>query len=312
MSNMAVTIGSLVMKNPVGVASGTFGYGSEYEKLIDVHELGALYTKAVTPEQRGGNPVPRIAETPCGMLNSIGLANPGLDYFLNATLPKLRKLRCSVIVNVAGKTLDDYAQVVEQLGEHAGIHGYEINISCPNVSHGGLAFGTDPKIVEQLTKKLRAIEETAAVRRNDKRRPLIIKLSPNVTDITEIARAAESGGADAVSAINTLIGMIIDVTKRKPVLAMKTGGLSGPAIRPVGVAAVYKIKRSVSIPVIGIGGITNTNDALQYLLAGADAIQVGTALFNNPYAAHKIIEGIRQFMEENTISTVAEIKNLLQ
>jgi len=310
--NTEVTIGSLVMKNPVGVASGTFGYGSEYEKLIDVNELGALYTKAVTPEPRGGNPVPRIVETPCGMLNSIGLANPGLDYFISSKLPELHNFSCAVIVNVAGKTEDDYAHVIEQLGNQVGIHGYEINISCPNVSHGGLAFGTDPKIVERLTKRLRIIEETSAFRRNDSRRPLIIKLSPNVTDITEIARAAETGGADAVSAINTLVGMVIDVKKRKPVLAMKTGGLSGPAIRPVVVAAVYKIRRAVSIPVIGLGGIACTDDALQYLLAGADAIQVGTILFNNPHAAHEIIRGINQFMEDNNIKHVADIKNLLQ
>lgn len=310
--NLSVTIGSLTMKNPVGAASGTFGYGSEYEKLIDIHELGALYTKAVTPEPRAGNPVPRLAETPAGMLNSIGLANPGLSYFISTKLPELQRMGCSVIVNVAGKTLEDYVKVVETLELQSGIHGYEINVSCPNVSHGGLAFGTDPAIVENLTKRLHAIIEQGSKLRKDSHRPLIIKLSPNVTDITEIARAAEAGGADAVSAINTLIGMVIDVKKRKPVLAMKTGGLSGPAIRPVGVAAVYKLHRAVAIPVIGIGGITCTDDALQYLLAGADAIQIGTVLFSNSYAAHEILEGIRQYMEINRISSVSEIKNLLE
>lgn len=310
--NLAVTIGSLTMKNPVGAASGTFGYGSEYEKLINVNELGALYTKAVTPEPRAGNPVPRLAETPSGMLNSIGLANPGLSYFISNKLPQLRQMGCSVIVNVAGKTQDDYAKVVETLETQTGIDGYEINISCPNVSHGGLAFGTDPGIVEKLTAQLRTIIEQGTAARGDSRRPLIIKLSPNVTDITEIARAAEAGGADAVSAINTLVGMVIDVKKRRPVLAMKTGGLSGPAIRPVGVAAVYKIRRAVSTPVIGLGGITCTDDALQYLLAGADAIQIGTVLFSNPSAAHEIITGIQHYMEANNINSVAEIKNLLE
>lgn len=309
--NTAVSIGTMTMQNPVGVASGTFGYGSEYETLIDINKLGALYTKAVTPEPRAGNKTPRLAETPAGMLNSIGLANPGLDYFVAKKLAELRLYKCSVIVNIAGKTEDDYRRVLETLEAEDGIDGYEINISCPNVAHGGLAFGTDPATVERLTRELRAAQDEAGRTRKGARRPLIVKLSPNVTDITEIARAAEAGGADAVSAINTLVGMVIDVKKKRPVLAMKTGGLSGPAVRPVGVAAVYRIHRAIKIPVIGIGGITCADDALQYLLAGADAVQVGTALFSAPEAPLEIASGITAFMEANKLERVEDIKNLL-
>lgn len=319
--DMSVRIGDLVMPNPVGVASGTFGYGEEYESLVDIDALGALYTKAVTPEPRAGNPAPRLADTPAGMLNSIGLANPGLDAFIADKLPGLRARRCPVIVNVAGRTEDDYLRVIERLEAEDGIAGYEINVSCPNVAHGGLAFGTDPAQVERLTRRLvdavgarTMAGSTAGQGRpaSQVRRPVIVKLSPNVTDIAVVAKAAEAGGADAVSCINTLVGMVIDTKTRRPVLAMGTGGLSGPAIRPVGVAMVYKASRAVLIPVIGLGGICDADDAIQYLLAGAVAIQVGTAIFSRPEAPLEILAGIRAFMEREGIARVADIRTLLR
>lgn len=318
--DMGIRIGDLVLPNPVGVASGTFGYGEDYESLVDIDSLGALYTKAVTPEPRAGNPAPRLADTPAGMLNSIGLANPGLDAFIADKLPGLRARRCPVIVNVAGKTEDDYLRVVERLEGEDGIAGYEINVSCPNVAHGGLAFGTDPAQVERLTRRLADAVVTRAAAgadagqgmpNNRVRRPVIVKLSPNVTDITLVARAAEAGGADAVSCINTLVGMVIDTKARRPVLAMGTGGLSGPAVRPVGVAMVYKASRAVSIPVIGLGGISDADDAIQYLLAGAVAVQVGTAIFSRPEAPLEILAGIRAYMERGGIERVELLRTLL-
>ncbi len=304
--DMSVKIGDLVMPNPVGVASGTFGYGSEYETLVDIDSIGALYTKAVTPEARAGNAAPRIVETPAGMLNSIGLANPGLQEFIERKLPGLRARKCPVIVNVAGRTEDDYARVVELLEEEEGIAGYEINISCPNVAHGGLAFGTDCAQVERLATRMSRLVSGRAFRR-----PIIVKLSPNVTDIASIAKAAEAGGADAVSCINTLVGMVIDVKRKKPVLAMMSGGLSGPAIRPVGVACVYKVSRAVKIPVIGLGGIMDSGDALQYLLAGASAIQVGTAIFRRPETPLEVLAGINAFMEREGLASPSQIRLLL-
>lgn len=324
---LSVEIGDLVLPNPVGVASGTFGYGSEYESLMDVDALGALYTKAVTPEPRPGNNVPRIVETPSGMLNSIGLANPGLEAFVREKLPELRGRRCPVIVNVAGAYEDDYVRVVERLEAEDGIAGYEINVSCPNVSHGGLAFGTDPGLVERLTERLRALLRTRRIREgvadsdakhgteahdgSTLRRPLIVKLSPNVTDITEIARAAEAGGADGVSCINTLVGMAVDVERRKPRLARCTGGLSGPAIRPVGVACVFRVSRVLGIPVIGIGGILEARDALEYLLAGARAVQVGTGIFRNPDTSSRVLAGIRDWMVRNRVARISDIPKML-
>ena len=301
-ADLRVRLGPLELPNPVGVASGTFGYGAEYEELVDVDSLGALYTKAVTPEPRPGNAAPRIVETPAGMLNSIGLANPGLEAFLRDKLPELRKRRCAVLVNVAGATEEDYVRVVEGVEAAGGADGYEINVSCPNVKKGGMAFGTDPRLVEAVTAALRART----------RRPLVVKLSPNVSDIGEAARAAEAGGADAVSAVNTLVGMVIDVRRRRPVLAMRTGGLSGPAIRPVGVAMVYKASRAVRIPVIGLGGIMTAEDALQYLLAGAAAVQVGTGSFVEPRTALRVLEGLRAWMTESRIARVSDIPALLE
>lgn len=310
-SDLSVTIGSLVMPNPVGVASGSFGYGQEYEPLVEIDRLGALYTKAVTLEPRKGNPPPRLVETPQGLINSIGLANPGLDAFVREKLPFLKKKSCAIIVNIAGSTEDEYLRVVEGLenvvgrpmkGAKSGIDGYEINVSCPNVKHGGMSFGTDPVLVERLTASLRRTTQ----------RPLIVKLSPNVTDIAGIAAAAEQGGADAVSCINTLVGMAIDTERCRPLIAMGTGGLSGPAIRPVGVACTWKVARAVKIPVIGLGGIASTGDALQYFLAGASAIQVGTAIFADPRAPLQILEGIEAWMKRKNVARIKDIAALLE
>ena len=325
--DLSVRIGPLVLPNPVGTASGTFGYGSEYEELMDVDALGAIYTKAVTPEPRPGNPVPRIVETPSGMLNSIGLANPGIEAFLRDKLPELRKRSCAVIVNVAGSSEADYLEVIERIEEAAGpweprtagaapsipgnavgdiirsgVDGYEINVSCPNVAHGGLSFGTDPSQVECLT---------AALRRAT-RRALVVKLTPNVADIGAIAKAAEAGGADAVSCINTIVGMVIDVRRKRPFLARGTGGLSGPAVRPVGVACTFKASRAVSIPVIGLGGIMCAEDALQYLLAGAVAVQVGTGTFVDPRIPLDTLRGIKAWMEAEGVARVADIRTRLE
>lgn len=304
--DLSVKIGNLTLPNPVGLASGTFGYGLEYESLVDVDSLGALYTKAVTPEPRAGNRPPRIVETPAGMINSIGLANPGIKAFISEKLPALRARRCPVIVNVAGSTEEDYLAVVSEIEAAAGasgngVDGYEINVSCPNVRHGGMSFGTDPGQVERLTRLLRPLTS----------RPLIVKLSPNVTDIASIARAAEAGGADAVSCINTLVGMVIDTKRRRSAIAMGTGGLSGPAVRPVGVACTYRVSRAVRIPVIGLGGIMCADDAIQYLLAGARAIQIGTGTFVDPGIASRVLAGIEEWMRSNSVSEVAAIRTLL-
>jgi len=299
---LSVKIGNKKMPNPVGVASGTFGYGSEYETLIDLSQVGAIFTKAVTLQPRAGNDIPRIVETPSGMLNSIGLANVGVERFLREKVPYLSTLPCAVIANVAGSTETEYLKVLERLESAENLWGYEINISCPNVKHGGLAFGTDPVQVEQLTRNLRT--QTT--------KPLIIKLTPNVTDISVVARAAEQGGADAISCMNTLVGMVIDVTKKRPVLPNKTGGLSGPAIRPVGVALTYRIKRAISLPVIGIGGIMNADDALQYFLAGASAVQIGTANFVDPQTAKKVLNGIIEYCSNEGYQSVNAMHHTIE
>lgn len=300
--DISVRIGTHTMANPVGVASGTFGYGSEYEQLIDIDSIGALYTKAVTWDPRPGNDIPRIVETTAGLLNSIGLANVGRLRFVSEKYPSLSKRRCSVIVNVAGDSDDDYIRTIAYLEEHAPLAGYELNVSCPNVKTGGLAIGTSAKLVERVTARAR---ETT-------KRPIIVKLTPNVTDATEVARAAEHGGADAVSSMNTLLGMAIDIHSLTTVLPGGTGGLSGPAVLPVGVALAYRVARAVSIPVIGIGGIDGPDAALQYLLAGASAIQIGTANFVDPTVTQRTIEGIRGFMEKHKLERLDQIRELLQ
>jgi dihydroorotate dehydrogenase (NAD+) catalytic subunit len=300
--DLSVQIGNSSMTNPVGVASGTFGYGGEYEGLVDFSDIGAIYTKAVTLEPRGGNAPPRLVETPSGILNSIGLANVGVEKFISDKMPYLRTLPCAVVVNVAGAAEEEYLRVIERLESvDTGVWGYEVNVSCPNVNHGGLAFGTDPVQVERLTSSLRRLTK----------KPLIIKLTPNVTDIASIAKAAEAGGADAVSLINTLVGMVIDVKAKKTVLGAKTGGLSGPAVRPVGVALTYKASRAVSIPIIGMGGITCADDALQYIMAGASAVQIGTANFVNPKTAGFVLSGIKEYCVNNGVSSLEEISGII-
>ena len=301
--NFSVKIKDKILKNPVGVASGTFGYGDEFADLCDLENIGAIYTKAITKEPRAGNKTPRIVETPSGMLNAIGLANVGVDKFIEEKLVWLREnlKNPAIIPNIAGTTEEEYCEIVEKLDEADGIWGYEINLSCPNVKLGAMQFGTNPYMVENVTQKLRAITE----------KPLIIKLSPNVSDICDIAAAAEIGGADAVSCINTLVGMVIDTKKCRPFLANKTGGLSGPAIRPIGVRAVYQVSRRVKIPVIGMGGITNADDAIQYFLAGAAAIQIGTQNFVEPGIAGEILSGIEEWTQNRGVNSIAEIPALL-
>ena len=294
--NMEVTIAGVTFKNPVMEASGTFGSGMEYSEFVDLNQLGAVVTKGVANVPWPGNPTPRIAETWGGMLNAIGLQNPGIDVFVKRDIPFLKQFDTRIIVNVCGKTTEDYLEVVERLGDEP-VDMLEINISCPNVKEGGIAFGQNPKAVEAIT---RAVKEKA-------RQPVIMKLSPNVTDITVMAKAAEAGGADAISLINTLTGMKIDVERRRFALANRTGGLSGPAIKPVAVRMVYQAARAVKLPIIGMGGIQNGADALEFILAGASAVAVGTANFHNPRATLDTVEGIRDYMERHGIEDVKEL-----
>lgn len=294
--NTSVTLAGVTLKNPVMTASGTFGSGAEYSEFVDLNRLGAVVTKGVANVPWPGNPTPRIAETRSGMLNAIGLQNPGIDVFCKRDIPFLKQFDTKIIVNVCGKTTEDYLEVVERLGDEP-VDMLEINISCPNVKEGGIAFGQDPKAVEAIT---RAVKEKA-------KQPVIMKLSPNVTDITVMARAAEAGGADVLSLINTLTGMKIDIHKRAFALANKTGGLSGPAIKPVAVRMVYQAANAVSIPIIGMGGIQTAEDAIEFLLAGASAVSVGTANFHNPYATVEIEKGIRQYMSRYGIEDVNEL-----
>ena len=301
MANLQINIAGVSFKNPVIAASGTYGFGREYDEAYDISRLGGISCKGTTLEKRDGNPPPRIAETPAGMLNSVGLQNPGVDYFLQRDLPFLQKKDLVVIANIAGSCERDYCEMAERLNDSA-VQMIEMNISCPNVKSGGVAFGTSCKSVESIT---------AAVRRHCKK-PLIVKLSPNVTDIGEIAVAAESAGADAVSLINTITGMRIDIHTRRPVLRNNTGGLSGPAVFPVAVRMVNQVYNRVKIPVIGMGGISTWEDAVEMLLAGASALQVGAAMFRDPYAPLKIIDGLQAFMEQNGISSVSELTGGVQ
>ncbi len=297
MTKTSVTIAGVEFKNRVLVASGTYGYGDDCLDLANVNLLGGLITKSLSLKPRDGNPPPRIVETASGMLNSIGLANIGVARFLSEKLPFLRTLDTAVIANIAASSIDEYCQVLDILETEEGIDGYEINVSCPNVKEGGLSFGTNPALVEEITRRLRA--------RTSKM--LMIKLTPNVTHISEFGRAAEAAGADAVSVINTLIGMAIDIRKRKPLLATVTGGLSGPAIKPVALAKVYETSRAVKIPVVGIGGIMNAQDAIEFLMAGASAVEVGTANYIDPAAGIKIAAGIEAFCKEHSIADAGEL-----
>jgi dihydroorotate dehydrogenase (NAD+) catalytic subunit len=294
---LQISLGPLKLKNPVLAASGTFGYGEEYARLISLRKLGAIVTKGLSLEPRQGNPPPRLAETPAGMLNAIGLENVGLKAFLSEKLPRLRKLGCPVFVNIFGNTIEDYAEMARRLGDVEGISGLEINISCPNLKAGGSLFAADPKSVFQVTAKIR--QATASF--------MMVKLSPNVADIAKIAQAAEEGGADAISLINTLVGLAIDVRTRTPILGNITGGLSGPAIKPVGLAMVWKVAQAVKVPIVGLGGIATAEDALEYLIAGATAVQVGCAHFFDPRAPLKIIEGISKYLKAHGLNGISSL-----
>lgn len=301
MIDLSFKIGKIKFQNPLLVASGTFGYGEEYAQLIDLNRLGGVITKSITLTPREGNPPPRTCETPSGMLNAIGLANVGVSRFIKEKLPFLRSLDTKIIVNVAGSTLEEYVKVVKRLNRVKGIHMLEINISCPNVKQGGMQFGAAEDSAYQVVK---AIRENTSYR-------LMVKLSPNVNDITKIALAVQEAGCDAISLINTLVGMAIDSDTKKPLLCNITGGLSGPAIKPVALAMVWKVAQKVKVPVVGIGGIMNTKDALEFFLAGASMIQIGTANFVDPRTSVKIIDGLKDYCEENKIKKIKEITGKL-
>lgn len=294
--NMSVTIAGVQWKNPVTVASGTFGSGAEYSEFVDLNKLGAVTTKGVANVPWSGNPTPRVAEVYGGMLNAVGLQNPGIELFCQRDIPFLKQYDTKIVVNVCGHSTEEYVEVVKRLASEP-VDMLEINISCPNVKEGGIAFGTDPKAVEAITREMK---KYAA-------QPVIMKLSPNVTDITEMAKAAEAGGADALSLINTITGMKIDINKRKFVLANKTGGMSGPAIHPVAVRMVYQTANVVNIPIIGMGGITNAADAIEMILAGATAVSVGTANFCNPHVTEEIIDGIEAYMDKYSVKDIKEL-----
>lgn len=294
--NLAVNFAGVSMKNPVTTASGTFGSGAEYGEYVDLNRLGAVTTKGVANVPWPGNPTPRVCETYGGMLNAIGLQNPGIDVFIERDIPYLKQYDTNIIVNVCGKTPDEYIDVVRRLAEE-DVALLEINISCPNVKAGGIAFGKDPKQVEKITAQIKAVAK----------QPVIMKLSPNVTDITEMAKAAEAGGADAISLINTLTGMKIDINRRTFALANKTGGMSGPAVKPVAVRMVYQAAHAVNIPVLGMGGIRTAEDALEFIMAGATMVAVGTANFNEPATTVQVIEGIEQFMQQNGVKDINEL-----
>lgn len=297
MTDLQVTIGKIKFDNPVLVASGTFGYGDECSELVDLNRLGGIVTKSLSLKPRDGNPPPRIAETASGMLNSIGLANIGVQKFIDEKLPFLRTLRTRIVVNIAAGSIDEYCAIVHTLDEQEGIDGYEINVSCPNVREGGLSFGTDSRMTAEITRRLRATTG----------RTLIIKLTPNVTRIAEFARAVAAEGADAVSLINTVIGMAINVHTRKPKLSTTTGGLSGPAIKPIAVAKVFEVSQAVSLPVIGIGGILTAEDALEFILAGATAVQVGTANFIDPATGVRIIDDLQTYCAAHKIQAIRQL-----
>ena len=295
--NTQTTIAGVTFKNPVMTASGTFGSGMEYEEFVDLNRLGAVVTKGVANVPWPGNPTPRVAEVYGGMLNAIGLQNPGIDVFMERDIPFLKKYDTKIIVNVCGKTVEDYVDVVERLGDEPAVSMLEINVSCPNVKEGAIAFGQKADALYNITSELK----------KHAKQPIIMKLSPNVTDITEMAKAAEAAGADALSLINTLTGMKIDINRRRFALANQTGGMSGPAVKPVAVRMVYQVAHAVKLPVLGMGGIRTAEDALEFIMAGASMVAVGTANFNNPTATVDVIEGIEQFMKEHHIEDIHEL-----
>ena len=297
MTDLSVQIGNITLKNPILTASGTFGYGTEVYNNIDVSKLGGIVTKSITLNPREGNPPPRIVETPSGMLNSIGLANIGVDKYIKEKIPLYSKFDTSIIMNIAGSSINEYVEIVKRVESvSSDIVAYEVNISCPNVKKGGMEFGVNCDLTKELTEKLRALTE----------RLLIIKLSPNVTDISAIAISAESAGADAVSAINTVVGMSIDIHTRKSNISTKYSGLSGPAIRPIGIASVHKLFQAVQIPIIGIGGITNSTETLEYMIAGASAVQVGTANYRHPEISITIIDDLISYAEQYNFNSLTE------
>ncbi len=296
MLNMEVNIGGLRLKNPMMTASGTYGFGKEYGEFYDLSKLGAVVAKGLTLKPREGNKAPRIAETPAGILNSVGLQNPGVEMFLEQELPFLRKYDTAVIANIAGNTVDEYCEMAERLGKQ--VDAIELNISCPNVKEGGVAFGTKCESVYNITKSVKSYCKV----------PLIVKLSPNVTDIKEIALAAEEAGADSISLINTLLGMAIDINTRKPIMANVVGGLSGPAVKPVAVRMVWQVAQAVKIPVIGMGGISSWQDAVEFILAGATAVAIGTYNFVNPFAPIEILQGLEQYMGKNGFNSLEDFR----
>jgi len=302
MADVSVTIGPLKLKNPVLVASGTFGYGNDVPDLSDVNVIGGIVTKSLSMKPRDGNPPERIVETAGGMLNSIGLANIGVHDFIDNKLPALRKYDTAIVANIAASSVDEYCDVLTLLEAQEGIHGYEINVSCPNVKEGGLSFGTDPVKTAEITRRLRKLTKKC----------LLIKLTPNVTHVSEFARAVAGEGADGVSLINTVVGMAIDLWKRTPRLSTTTGGLSGPAIKPIALAKVYEVSQAVKIPIVGIGGIMNTEDSVEFLLAGASAIQVGTANFIDPSASMKIAKGLEEYCDSQKIPKVTDLVGALK
>ena len=302
MVQLNTKIGSLELKNPVMTASGTFGYGTEYADFMDISRLGAIIVKGTTLAPRQGNPYPRMAETPSGMLNAVGLQNKGVDYFVDHIYPEVQKIGTAIIVNVSGSCIDDYVQCASIINTLDDIPAIELNISCPNVKQGGMAFGVNPESAAQVVSAVRkAYDKT-----------LIVKLSPNVTDITEIARAVEGAGADSVSLINTMLGMAIDAEKRRPILSTITGGMSGPAVKPVALRMVWQTAKAVKIPIIGLGGICSATDAIEFLLAGASAIQIGTANFIDPSISEKVVDGIADYLQRHGFNSVQEIIGALQ
>ena len=301
MTDLSINIAGLRFKNPVTTASGTFGNGEEFLDFIDIGQLGGVFVKAVTGKNRDGNAYPRMVETPSGMLNSVGLQNKGVDHFCREIYPRIRNFKTHMIVNVSGSTIDEYVEVAARINELEAIPAIELNISCPNVKLGGMAFGTVPTMASEVTAAVRKVY----------RKVLMVKLSPNVTSITDVAKAVVDGGADAITLINTLLGMAIDVNRRRPVLSTITGGLSGPAIKPVALRMVWQVHKTVSVPLIGLGGIMNATDAIEFLLAGASAVQVGTANFIDPTISLKIIRGIEDYLIKNDFKSVSEVVGAL-
>ena len=302
MADLRTSIGKLELANPVMTASGTFGYGTEFADFVDLERLGGVIVKGTTLHHREGNPYPRMAETPAGMLNAVGLQNKGVDYFCEHIYPTIKDYKTNMIVNVSGSAIEDYVATAERINALEDIPAIELNISCPNVKQGGMAFGVTAKGAEEVVRAVRQVYD----------KTLIVKLSPNVTDITEIARAAEAAGADSVSLINTLLGMAIDAERRRPVLSTVTGGMSGPAVKPIALRMVWQVAKAVQIPVVGLGGISNATDAIEFLLAGASAIEVGTANFMDPAVTGKIVDGINEYLDRHGFTSVRDIIGALE